>query len=118
MENELTYTRRGDYLYPDLIPEEQPERPLGKYGRMRRAYLEESHPGQYNRLILSGKLLWHCLEIQEAAESRMELLMPRLAEAAGATEQLKVSNPMKWVGLMNACKAQAEEIIRTELIYS
>lgn len=118
MEKELTYTRRGDYLYPNLIPEEQPERPLGKYGRMRRGYLEEYHPGQYNRLILSGKLLWHCLEVQDAAQNRMELLMPRLAKEAGATEQLKACDPMRWVGIINCCKAQAEEIVTAELIYS
>ncbi len=44
--------------------------------------------------------------------------MPQLAKVAGATEQLKASDQMKWVGLMNNCKAQAEEIIMKELIYN
>ena len=53
-----------------------------------------------------------------AAQSRLELLMPELMKDAGATEALKASDPMRWVGLMNACKAQAEEIILRELVYS
>lgn len=38
--SELTYTRCGDYYNPDLKLSEQPEAPIGKYGRMRRRYLE------------------------------------------------------------------------------
>lgn len=118
MENTLTYTRKGDVLIPDLTLGEQPDRELGLYGRMRRTYLKEYRPGLFNRLTLRGTLFRHLLEIEDAANSRMEQMMPELAKAAGATEQLKASDPMKWVGLMNNCKAQAEEIILTELIYS
>ena len=67
---------------------------------------------------MKGTLFSHLLEIEDAANSRLELLMPQLAKAAGATEQLKASNQMAWVGLMNSCKAQAEEVILSELIYS
>lgn len=118
MENGLTYTKVGDYLLPNLTLGEQPDRDLGKYGRMRRTYLKEHRPGLFNRLTLRGTLFRHLLEIEDAANSRMEQMMPELAKAAGATEQLKASDPMKWVGLMNNCKAQAEEIILAELIYS
>ena len=118
MENTLTYTQKGDILIPDLTLGEQPDRDLGKYGRMRRTYLKEHRPGLFNRLTLRGTLFRHLLEIEDAANSRMEQMMPELAKAAGATEQLKASDPMKWVGLMNNCKAQAEEIILAELIYS
>ena len=118
MENGLTYTKVGDYLLPNLTLGEQPDRDLGKYGRMRRTYLKEHRPGLFNRLTLRGTLFRHLLEIEDAANSRMEQMMPELAKAAGATEQLKASDPMKWVGLMNTCKAQAEEIILAELIYS
>ena len=45
-------------------------------------------------------------------------MMPHLAETAGSTEALKASDPMAWVGLMNTCKAQAEEILLAELINS
>ena len=118
MENNLTYTRNGDYLIPDLSLSEQPEKPLGKYGRMRKAYLKQHRPILYNHLLLSEKLYPHLLEIDETANSRLEQMMPQLAKDAGATEQLKASDPMRWVGLMNACKSQAEEILMAELINS
>ena len=118
MENNLTYTRNGDYLIPDLSLSEQPEKPLGKYGRMRKAYLKEHRPLIYNQLLLTEKLYPHLLEIDETANSRLEQLMSGLMKAAGVTEALKASDPMKWVGLMNSLKAQAEEVILTELIYA
>ena len=118
MENNLTYTKSGDYLIPDLSLSEQPKKPLGKYGRMRKAYLKEHRPLIYNHLLMSEKLYPHLLEIEKTANSRLEQMMPRLAESAGATEELKARDPMRWVGLMNTCKAQAEEILLTELINS
>ena len=118
MENSLTYTMNGDYQIPDLKLTEQPEKPLGKYGRMRKAYLKEHRPLIYNQLLQTEKLYPHLLEIEETANSRLEQMMPQLAKDAGATEQLKASDPMRWVGLMNTCKAQAEEILMAELIHS
>lgn len=115
--SELTYTRSGDYLIPDLSLSET-EQSIGKYGRMRKAYLKEHRPVLWNRLILSEKLYPHLLEIEQAAQSRLELMMPELMKTAGITESLKASDPMKWTGLMNNCKAQAEEIILNELIYN
>ena len=118
MENSLTYTMNGDYQIPDLKLTEQPEKPLGKYGRMRKAYLKEHRPLIYNQLLLTEKLYPHLIEIDETAQSRLEQMMPQLAKDAGATEQLKASDPMRWVGLMNTCKARAEEIQMAELIHS
>ena len=116
--NELTYTRSGDYWIPNLSLSQQETQPLGKYGRMRKAYLQEHRPVLWNSLILSEKLYPHLREIDETANQRLEQMMPQLAEAAGATEALKAADPMQWVGLMNTCKAQAEEVILTELIYT
>ena len=117
--SELTYIQNGDYQIPNLILEEQTEvKPLGKYGRMRKNYLKEHRTVLYNNLLLSGKLTAHLQEIDETANRRLEQMMPELAKAAGVTESLKASDPMKWVGLMNNCKAQAEEMILTELIYN
>ena len=59
----------------------------------------------------------YCAEIDEAARNRMELIVPKLAKQYGVTEQLKADNQMEWVRQMNACKAQAEEIVKAELIY-
>ena len=116
--NELTYTRSGDYWIPDLSLSRQETTPLGKYGRMRKAYLQEHRPVLWNSLILSEKLYPHLREIDETANRRLERMMPELMQSAGVTEALKASNPMKWVGLMNSLKAQAEEVILTELIYA
>ena len=118
MENKLTYIQNGDYLIPDLKLTEQPQKPLGKYGRMRKTYLKEHRPTLYNQLLMTEKLYPHLAEIDETANRRLEQMMPQLAEAAGATEQLKARDPMKWVGMMNTCKAQAEEILLAELINS
>ena len=92
---ELTYTKNGDYRIPDLKLSEEPgSKPLGKYGMLRKTYLQEHRP-----------ILWN-------------QMMPVLMQSAGVTEALKASDPMKWVGLMNTLKAQAEETILTELVFS
>ena len=114
----LTYTQNGDYLIPDLSLTEQENRPLGKYGRMRRKYLEEHRPILWNQMILTETLFPHLREIEETANRRLEQMMPALMKAAGVTEDLKARDPMAWVGLMNSCKAQAEEVILQELIYN
>ena len=116
--NELTYTRSGDYLIPELNLTAQPQAPLGKYGRMRKNYLKEHRPVLWSSLLLSEKLYPHLREIDETANRRLEQMMPELMQSAGVTEELKASDPMKWVGLMNSLKAQAEETILTELIYA
>ena len=116
--SELTYIRYGDYYIPDLKLSGQPEAPIGKYGRMRQRYLKEYRPALYSSLILSEKLYPHLLEIDEAANARMDILMPQLMKAAGVTEELKTADQMKWVGLANACRVQAEETIFVELVYA
>ena len=115
---ELTYTQNGDYQIPELNLSEQETKPLGKYGRMRKAYLQEHRPVLWNELILSEKLYPHLREIDETANRRLEQMMPELMKSAGVTESLKASDPMKWVQTMNSLKAQAEEVILNELIYS
>jgi hypothetical protein len=110
------YKQNGDYLIPDVSLTET--KPIGRYGRMRKKFLKENRPILYNRMLLSETLYPHLNEIEETVERRMEEMLPKLAETAGATEELKAADPMKWVGLMNTCKAQAEEILLSELVYS
>ena len=117
MEIELTYTKVGDYYIPNLALEPQPDRSLGKYGLLRLRYLKEHRPGLFNRLTLSGKLFARLLETEDAANDILDSMMPGMAKEAGATEDLKAHDPMRWVGLMNCCKTQVEEIIFAELIY-
>ena len=77
-----------------------------------------AQPVIYNQMLLSGSLFPHLQEVDETAHQRLEQMMPQLAKDAGATEELKARDPMQWVGLMNTCKAQAEEILMAELINS
>ena len=115
--SKLTYIRCGDYYIPNLKLSEQPEAPIGKYGRMRQRYLKEHRPSLYSSLILSEKLYPHLLEIDRAACERMDAMLPRMMEAAGVTEELKARDPMRWVGLMNMLKAQVEEVVLSELVF-
>ena len=112
----IEYKQNGEYLIPDMTLNET--KPIGRYGRMRKQFLKENRPILYSRMLLSETLYPHLLETEETMERRMEELIPKLAETAGATEKLKAADPMKWVGLMNNCKAQAEEILLSELVYS
>ena len=94
---------------------EQENITLGKYGRMRN--LKEHRPVIWTQMVMKGTLFPHLYAVDQAACERLDHMIPALAKAADATEALKAADPMKWVGLMNACKAQAEEIILEELIY-
>ena len=116
MKNTLTYTRSGGLSDPEPETGRTAEKALGKYGRMRRAYLKENRPLIYNHLLLNGMLYRHLLEIEETAAQRMELLMRQLLEKDPAPD--KKQDALAWVQHMNALKAQAEEVILTELINS
>ena len=107
----------SDYEIPAIGLSEAATENLGKYGRMRKQYLQAHKPELYNSLLLSGTLHTHLLEIDHTARKRLELMMPEMAKAAGATKELKAHDPLRWAGLMNACKAQVEEIILNELIW-
>ena len=116
MENKLNYTQNGDYLIPNLTLSETETKPLGKYGRMRKKYLQENRPVLWNSMILSETLFPHLREIDETANRRLEQMMPELMKRNGVTEELKAKDPMMWTGVMNNLKNQAEETILAELI--
>ena len=116
MKPQLTYIRNGDYLIPNLKLESTEQRPLSKYGRMRRTFLKEHRPTQYSILAMTQKLFPHLWEIQETAERRLKQIMQELLVQNPAPD--KATNQMAWVQHMNNLKAQAEEVILTELIYA
>ena len=116
MKPQLTYIRNGDYLIPNLTLESTEQRPLNKYGRMRRTFLKEHKPTQYSILAMTQKLFPHLWEIQETAERRLSQMMEELLAQNPAPD--KATDPMAWVQHMNSLKAQAEETIFAELIYS
>ena len=92
--------------------------PLGKYARMRKRFLHEHWKITYTNLLTSGKLSSHLAEIQQTAQRRMEEIVAQMAKAQGVTEELKASDQMKWVGLMNNLQNAAEETVLAELIYN
>ena len=116
--NEITYSRNGDYLIPDIEMDEQPMERIGKYGMMRKRFLKENRKGTYSHLLMSGKLTEHLLEIDGTAREQVGQIMAQMAKTEGLTEELKASDQMAWVGLMNSIKHRAEETVLTELIYS
>ena len=116
---ELTYIRAGDYYIPNLVADEpEPVRTVGKYGSLRRTYLKQHKHELWREVASSGKLTAHMLDIDDTAQEWMDRMIPEMAKAAGATEELKDRDQMAWVGLINNCKARAEEIIFTELVYT
>ena len=117
MKTELTYTTVGEYSLPNLKLSSGTEE-IGKYGRMRGEYLKTHRPILYNRLLLSEKLYAHLSEIDRTAQERTERIMNELTVQNNVNEKMKAENPMLWVQMMNNMKAQAEEVILTELIYS
>ena len=115
---EMTYTKAGDYLIPDIRLSNQETKPIGKYGQMRKQYLKEHRPILWNRLILKEQLFPHLQEIDETAHQRLDEMLPQMAAQAGVNEDLKKKDPMAWAGMMNSLKAQAEEIILNELVFN
>lgn len=117
-ENGISYTLGADGLYyPDLKLPEGTHYEIGRYGRMRWEYLKNYRRGEYIKLLMDGKLNEHLHEIDEACYERMGLLVEQMKAGAGITEELKASNQMKWIGLMNNVRSSAEEIVVKELIY-
>ena len=111
----VTYSTVGDYQLPNLTLN-QPRKPLGKYGRLRRTYLMQYRPVLYNSMLLNGTLYPHLMELEQTAESRMQQTMEQLLKQDPAPD--KAQNQLMWVQHMNSLKAQAEELEMTELIYS
>ena len=112
----LTYIRCGDYYIPDIrLPEEN--RPIGRWGRMHRDYIKENNLIRFNDLCLSGDLWTYLADLNEQAQSRLELIIEQMKAAEGVTENMKATDQMAWVGAMNSIRSRAEEIVLWELIY-
>ena len=114
MTTQMNYSKVGEYLIPEIQLQNTEAKPLGKYARMRRAFLKENRPMTYNDMILTETLFPHLWEVDETANKRMEVLMNQLLEKNPAPS--KKEKQMSWVQHMNALKVQAEEVIMTELI--
>ncbi|MCD7881123.1 MAG: TnpV protein [Clostridiales bacterium] len=115
---DITYTKCVDYYLPNIALSDTAHYHIGKYGRMRRAFLQEHRPIQYSDLVLTEKLFLHLAEIDEACHNRLEVMFPAMAEQEGVTAALKSTNQMEWVRRMNNIKARAEEVILAELVFA
>ena len=116
MMQELNYIRYGDYYIPDIrLPEEN--KTIGGWERMHRDYIKEHNPILFNDLCLSGELWTYLADLNEQAQSRLELIIEQMKAAEGVTERMKQHDQMAWVGAMNSIRNRAEEIVLRELIY-
>lgn len=113
--NEPSFAGAGDYLIPLIKLQSVEEKRLNKYGRMRRAFLQEQKPILFDDLVLTEQLFPHLYEVQEIAEKRVEVIMAGLLEKNPAPD--KETDAMAWVGHMNLLKTMAEEVVLTEVIY-
>ena len=115
-EHGIQYQLEGDYYLPVLeLPKEN--RPIGRWGRLHKAYLKNQRPVLYQSLLLSGKLYTVLADLNEQAAERCGLIIRQMAEAEGITEELKANAPIRWVQAMNSIRSRADEIIRAEMIY-
>ncbi|WP_322181748.1 TnpV protein [Neglectibacter caecimuris] len=114
--NGLDYVLAVDYYIPAIELPWVDDRPIGKWGRMHRAYLEKTNPLLLNHLILMGKLHSYLADLNEQAQNRCQLIVKQMAATEGVTEDLKRRSQWEWIKAMNSIVGRAEEIIRSEII--
>ena len=115
--NGLWYELIGDYYIPVFTLSSEEQRPIGKWGRMHRDYLEQHHPIHFNDLVLSGQLWTYLADLNEQAQEHLSLIIEQMKASEGVTEELKTADQMAWVGAMSSIRNRAEEIILREMIY-
>ena len=115
-ENGLTYVLCGDHYLPELtLTDTEPT--YGKYGMLRKSYLQEHRKAKYQILLLQGELVGHLNQIDEEARDKEERLVKQMMEKDGITEELKRTDQMEWLRRVNNIRNRADEIILNELIY-
>ena len=112
----LDYILVGDYYIPAIELPEDDDRPIGKWGRMHQAYLEETNSLLLNHLILTGRLHTYLADLNEQAQERYRIIVQQVMEAEGVTEDLKRRSQWEWIKAMNSIANRAEEVIKSEMI--
>lgn len=115
--SDIKYTKIGDYYFPNIKTPAENNYQLGKYARMKLAYLKEHEKAQYQQLLLEGQLNEYLHNIDEEANSMYEILLRQYKEKWGVTEELKEVDQMRWVQEMNNIKKCIEEVIINQIIY-
>lgn len=113
----ISYTKKGDYLLPDLILEDKERFSIGKYGLLRLNYIKKEKLGLYFDLLVNDKLNEYLHNIDTTVMEKVQKLIKELTEKENITEELKSSNQMLWLGKMNNIKNIADEIALKEYIY-
>ncbi len=113
---EITYTKRGDYYYPDLALPPQPTGDIGRFGRMRKKYLKEHQPDTFALMLMENTLIQHLIDIDRQAMEQIDIITSQLARAEGVTEDFKACDQLGWTRAMNSCRARAEEQVIREIV--
>lgn len=114
----IEYVKKGDYLLPNLVIENQNYEEINKYGLLRLNYIKKHKKGLYQTLLMKNELERHLLSVSKESEERLKTLMGNyIKNDEKLSEKSKEKNQIEWVKLMNNYKNTAEEIILKELIY-
>ena len=114
----ITYTKKGDFYYPDLVYSKNDYPPLGKYGMLRKTVLQEHRKALFSKMLLCDELWPHLPGVDKQVHAMVETMVTQMAKAEDVTESMKSTDPLCWVGLMNNFKSAAEEIILWEVVCS
>ena len=117
IQNGIEYERRGEQYYPLLDLGEQTTYEIGKYGKLHLEFIKQHRRGTYTTLYTENRLNEHLHNIDLQAREQLDLHITQMANQLGVSEELKASDPMRWVRLMNNIKSLAEEIVLKEVVY-
>ena len=92
----IEYTKQGNYYMPNLVLEKE-KIMLNKYGRMRLKFLKENRKAEYMIIFTKGTLNKHLKEIQEIAQSRIDIIIEQLKKQNNLTEEMKNTDQLYWV---------------------
>ncbi len=112
----LSLKAKGLLSYMLSLPQTDDSEPLGKYGRMRLAYLKTQRPVLYNKILLNGTLWPHLQDVQRVASEQVERTIAALADKFPTPDKERAQ--FLWVTHMNGLKAQAEEMVVREVVYA
>ncbi len=113
---DITYTKHGDYYYPDLALPPQPTGDIGRFGRMRKRYLKEHQPDTFALMLMENTLTEHLIDIDRQANEQIDIITSQFSKAEGVTEDLKAREHLEWIRRMNSCRARAEEQVIREIV--
>ena len=113
---DITYTKHGDYYYPDLTLPPLPAEDIGRFGRMRKKYLKEHQRDTFALMLMENTLTQHLIDIDRETNEQIDLITSQLAKAEGVTEDLKARDQLGWIQAVNSCRARAEEQVIREMV--